>query len=56
MTKKKTRTRIAWGVLIASIIGWPVSAFTFAASEPQSVLALSWISIILTCTLIVIEV
>jgi hypothetical protein len=55
MASPKAKKRLAWWVLILAIIGWPVSAFTFAASEPQSVLALSWIAIILTAVLIVME-
>lgn len=35
-------------LLIFSAIGWPVSAFLTWNTEPQFVLALSWIAIILT--------
>jgi hypothetical protein len=35
----------AWVLLVASGIGWPLSAFTFARGEPVTVLALSWIAI-----------
>lgn len=53
---KKTRKRLAWGVLIACILGWPLSAFTVAANEPPFILGLSWFALILTAVLIVIEV
>jgi len=33
---------------VGSIIGWPVSAFTFARHEPKAVLGLSWLAITLT--------
>ncbi|MEV8439169.1 hypothetical protein AB0425_17480 [Actinosynnema sp. NPDC051121] len=35
-------------LLLGSIIGWPLSAFTLAADEPPFVLGLSWLAIILT--------
>lgn len=31
------------------MIGWPVSALTWASHEPPFVLGLSWLAIILTC-------
>lgn len=43
-----TRVRLAWFLLVASIIGWPLSAITFAAEEPPTVLGLSWFAITLT--------
>lgn len=42
------RKLFAWSLLIASIIGYPLSALTFAAGEPPAVLALSWAAIALT--------
>lgn len=53
---KKTRKRVAWSVLIACVVGWPISAFTVASSEPPFILGLSWFALILTAVLIVIEV
>lgn len=50
------RKWIAWAVLVICIIGWPVSALTVASDEPQFVLGLSWVALILTAVLIVIEV
>ncbi|UIW13277.1 membrane protein [Arthrobacter phage Crewmate] len=44
----KTRVRLAWFLLVASILGWPLSALTFAAEEPPTVLGLSWFAITLT--------
>lgn len=38
----------AWVLLIGSLIGWPLSAFTWAKHEPQFILGLSWLAIILT--------
>lgn len=35
-------------MLIVSLIGWPVSALTFAKDEPQFVLGLSWLAIAIT--------
>lgn len=44
------RARIigAWCLLVISIIGWPISAITVARAEPQFILGLSWLAIILT--------
>lgn len=42
------RVRASWALLVGSIIGWPVSAFTFARHEPKAVLGLSWLAITLT--------
>lgn len=42
------RVRLAWFLLVASIVGWPLSALTFAAEEPPTVLGLSWFAISLT--------
>lgn len=46
--KPALRVRLAWGLLVASVIGWPLSALTFARDEPPSILALSWLAITLT--------
>lgn len=42
------RRKLAWLMLIGSSIGWPVSAFWLAKEEPQFVLGLSFLAIILT--------
>lgn len=33
---------VGWIMVITSIIGWPVSALTFASNEPATVLGISW--------------
>lgn len=43
------RIRLALVLLALSVVGWPVSALTVASDEPQFVLGLSWLAIILTC-------
>ncbi len=44
----RLRTWAAWVLLAGSIVGWPVSALTWARDEPPFVLGLSWLAIILT--------
>jgi uncharacterized membrane protein YfcA len=44
---RRARTVAAWCLLAGSAIGWPVSALTVARDEPQFVLGLSWLAIIL---------
>jgi hypothetical protein len=48
MNVKRARTILAWVLVIGSCVGWPVSALTLAKHEPQFVLGLSWLAIILT--------
>jgi hypothetical protein len=43
-----TKRRFAAILLIVSGIGWPLSAILTWGKEPQFVLALSWLAIILT--------
>ena len=43
-----TRIRFGWVLLISSLVGWPLSALTVARHEPQFVLSLSWLAIVLT--------
>lgn len=45
---RRGRTVLAWALLLGSLIGWPLSAFTLARGEPQFILALSWLAITLT--------
>lgn len=47
MDNRKIRVILGWVLLVAAIIGWPLSAFTLAKTEPQFVLGLSWMAIIL---------
>lgn len=44
---RRARTIAAWILLVGSIAGWPISAFTWAAEEPPFVLGLSWLAIII---------
>jgi hypothetical protein len=42
------RRRGALVLLVLVVVGWPVSALTFARGEPPTTLALSWLAILLT--------
>jgi hypothetical protein len=42
------RLIFAWTLLVVSLLGWPISTFTFAKDEPKAVLGLSWLAITLT--------
>lgn len=42
------RLRLAWIIVVASVVGWPASALTWAAGEPQFVLGLSWLALTIT--------
>ena len=44
----KLRVWAAWALVVVCAVGWPLSAFTFAREEPQFILALSWIAILVT--------
>ena len=44
----KVRVRAAWVLLIASVVAYPVCAFTIAKDEPPVVLFLSFFAITLT--------
>jgi hypothetical protein len=43
---RRARTIAAWVLLIGSIAGWPISALLWAQDEPQFVLGLSFLAII----------
>lgn len=45
---RRIRVLIAFWMIPASLILWPISAVTFAKDEPMAVLALSWAAITLT--------
>lgn len=45
---RRARTAAAWVLFVGSLIGWPLSALTWARDEPQFVLGLSWLAITLT--------
>lgn len=42
------RVRFAAILLAVSLLGWPMSALTFARGEPATVLGLSWLAISIT--------
>lgn len=44
----KARFRFAVFLLVLSVVGWPISAMTFAREEPPTVLGLSWMAITIT--------
>jgi hypothetical protein len=46
--RQKTEVWLAGALLVLSILGWPISALTFAKGEPPTVLGLSWFAITLT--------
>jgi hypothetical protein len=39
------RRVLAWVMLVACLLGWPVAALTFARGEPPVVLALSFLAL-----------
>lgn len=45
---KHLEVTLAWTLLVGSLIGWPLSALTWAKGEPQFILGLSWLAITLT--------
>jgi hypothetical protein len=44
---RRARTIAAWILLIGSVIAWPVTAVTVFRDEPQGILGLSFLAIIL---------
>jgi hypothetical protein len=46
--KPKTRVKIAVALLVLCVIAWPITSLTCFKGEPQGVLALSWLALILT--------
>lgn len=45
---KPGRVKLSLLLLATSLAGWPISALTFAKSEPPTVLGLSWFAITIT--------
>lgn len=43
----RARTVAAWALLVGCLFGWPVSALTVAKGEPQFVLGLSWMALVI---------
>lgn len=48
MSIRQAEVILAWALLVGSLVGWPLSALTWAADEPQFILGLSWLAITLT--------
>lgn len=46
-TVRRARVVIAWCLLIGATVGWPLSALTWARDEPQFILGLSWLAVVL---------
>lgn len=46
MNAAAMQLRLAWSMMIASVIGWPTSILWWATSEPPAVLSLSWLALI----------
>ncbi len=44
---RRARTIVAWVLLAGATIGWPLSAMTVAKHEPQFILGLSWLAIVI---------
>lgn len=44
----KVEVILAWALIIACVVGWPLSQLTVAKDEPAFVLGLSWLAILLT--------
>jgi hypothetical protein len=40
--------RLSWAVLAVCVIAWPVTSLTVFRGEPQGVLGLSWVALILS--------
>lgn len=45
----KVRVWAAWALLVACCVAWPVTALTVFSGEPQGILGLSFLAIIITC-------
>lgn len=45
---QNNRRKFAFILLSFAVIGWPLTAFTIFKHEPQGILGLSWLAIILT--------
>lgn len=50
---RRARVVAAWVLLVGSAAGWPLAAFWWARDEPQFVLGLSFLALIVeSCTLL----
>jgi hypothetical protein len=50
----QNRVKAAWVMLAICLVAWPTTSLTVFKGEPQGVLALSWIAIILAMLQIVV--
>jgi hypothetical protein len=50
----RTRVRAAMVLLLFSVVAWPLTSLTVLAGEPQGVLAISWITLIVDSSIVVI--
>lgn len=44
----KVRVAAAWVLLVGSLVAWPVTALTVFRGEPQGILGLSFLAIVVT--------
>jgi len=51
--RPKVRVRAAWVLLVGAAVAWPVTALTVFREEPQGILGLSFLAIVLTAADIV---
>jgi uncharacterized membrane protein len=51
--KPKTRVRAAVVVMLVCVVLWPVTSLTILKTEPQGVLAISWITVIIDCVILI---
>lgn len=49
----EARVRGAWVVLVVCLVAWPLTSATIFKEEPQAVLALSWVALILQAVLLI---
>jgi hypothetical protein len=48
----QNRVRLAGVIFFGALIAWPVTAFTVYKNEPQGVMALSWVGILLVAVVL----
>ena len=44
----KVRVRAAWALLVGTLVAWPATALTVFREEPQGILGLSFLAIVVT--------
>lgn len=50
----RRRVRAAMVLLLFCMVAWPITSLTVLADEPQGVLAISWITLIVDSSIVVI--